>query len=251
MEQCKLCLGEKPLIGKAHVIPNWMYFGLFDEHHKTAMIDLEEKVPPKRPSTGIYDANVFCQSCDNVVLGSLENYGRKILYRNNGFINFFEAKEITISGGLKSAHLDVDNYASFKLFLISLLWKMHLSNNPFFTQVNLGSIHSERIRSKILNNEKIQESEYEVAILALDKVPDLITRMISTPKQIKQSGNTYYVSLINGLLFMFNVSPHHKMDLITKSSLKENGRMLIPLLEGEMAKLFLDSITKVRVRRRF
>jgi hypothetical protein len=40
------------------------------------------------------------------------------------------------------------------------------------------------------------------------------------------------------------------MDLITKSRLKENGEMQVPLLEGEMAKLFLDSITKVRVRRR-
>ncbi|HCW08589.1 MAG TPA: hypothetical protein DGG95_14615 [Cytophagales bacterium] len=227
-----------------------MYFGLFDEVHKTALVDLEEKTPTKRAPTGIYDSGILCQDCDNRILGTLENYGKKILCTNDSFKNFHESNEIIESGGLKSAIVQVADYIKFKLFLISLLWKMHISKNSFFSQVDLGSIHSENLRKKILNHEKIMETEYEVAIIGIDKkIPDLITSIIGRPRKIKSNSNTYYVSIINGLFFMFNISPIDKLELITKSNLKENGRMLIPFLEGQIAKFFYDSINQVRVRR--
>jgi hypothetical protein len=246
---CKLCLIEKQLLTKAHIIPDWMYSGLFDKNHKTAMVDLEEKSPLKRPSTGIYDSNIFCAACDNEILGVLENYGKQTLCDGNGFINFFQSEIVSQNGGLKSAHIKIDDYTKFKLFLVSLIWKMHLSQNSFFSQVDIGPSHAERLRTKILNHEKISEDEYETAIIGIAQTPDLITNMISTPRKIKQERNIYYVCLLNGLFFMFNISPEDKMDLIVKSRLRENGQMTVPLLEGEIAKFFLDSITKVKVRR--
>jgi hypothetical protein len=173
-----------------------MYFGLFDEKHKTAMVDLDERTPSTRPSTGLYDSGVLCQTCDNEILGSLENYGRQVLYSDNNFINFFEVKGITESVGLRSAHLRVEDYNGFKLFLVSLVWKMHISKNSFFSQVDPGTLHAENIRTKILNHEKMSDSEYEVAILAIEKTPLLLTRMIPNPKKIKHGMNTYYVVLI-------------------------------------------------------
>lgn len=247
--QCKLCLGNKPLLKKSHIIPDWMYFGLFDAGHKMSMVDLGQKERPKRKPTGVYDPDILCEKCDNETLGVLENYGKNALCGKDSIMlkSIFHSTDIKHGDGLKSANIKVDDYISFKLFLVSLLWKMHISNNDFFKNVDLGQKHSERLRLSILNRLKIAEDEYETCIIAVQN-PELILKMISTPRKIKQTHNTYYVALLNGLVFMFNVSPINKMELISKSRLKNDGSMLVPLLQGNSAKFFIDSVLKAGVR---
>lgn len=247
--RCKLCLQQKPLLRKSHIIPDWMYFGLFDDKHKVAMVDIINSTS-KRPSTGIYDGGLFCQTCDNEVLGALEHYGKTILYSLDSFRDFFSWENIIDSGGLRSAMLDKVDYIKFKLFLLSLLYRMHLSNHPFFSQVDIGDSHAEFLREKIYANQKVAEDKYEVAIIGIQHEPDLFTNIILTPKKIQRRLNTYYVVLINGLYFMFNVSSTNKLDFIVKSNLRENGEMLIPLLDGDLARLFYDSLTDGTIRRK-
>jgi len=235
---------------KSHVIPNWMYFGLFDEKHKVAKAPLEDDSKIVFYPTGLYDSNILCESCDNVLLSNLENYGKSILYGDKGFIDFFKAENIRTTEGLKSAVVKGIEYNKFKLFLLSILFKMHLSKLDFFSEVDLGNKHAEKIRQKLLHADFIEEDEYEVAIISIDKLEDLITNMILNPKKIKQSLNTYYITLINGLYFMYNISPTNKQNLITKSSVRVDGTLLVPLLEGDTARLFYDSLSKTIVRKR-
>lgn len=84
MEKCKLCLQEKQLIAKSHIIPDFMYEELYDDNHKIRVVPASEfgKVKPriKMPSSGEYEGGLLCSDCDNKLLGGYENYARKAIY---------------------------------------------------------------------------------------------------------------------------------------------------------------------------
>lgn len=42
MGSCKLCLEEKILLKKSHIIPEFMYKDLYDENHKLISFDNEK-----------------------------------------------------------------------------------------------------------------------------------------------------------------------------------------------------------------
>ena len=55
---CKLCLREKPLIKRSHILPNFLYRLLYDENHTLRTYDMRQlKIQDLRvskPQTGDY-----------------------------------------------------------------------------------------------------------------------------------------------------------------------------------------------------
>lgn len=237
---CQLCKTNKPLV-EAHIIPKWMYIGILVKDYKSLIVNLAGEGRPKRSPSGLYDPNILCSKCDNSILSPLEKYGQQVLCNPDGtFIDFFNHPSIVQNGGLRLAKLKDINYTSFKLFLLSLIWRMHITKLSFFAHVDLG-LYAEQMRGALLGTHYVSEDQFEVAILGISDAPELITRLICNPKRIRKGDNTYYIILINGFFFMFNISPRDKLDLIVKSRLRESGHLTIPLLEDNLAAVFYDS----------
>ena len=76
---CKLCLKEKGLLKKSHIVPNFLYRELRDEDNAFVKANLA-KVTKENIYTGLFEPNILCAECDNVLLGKLEDYSSKILY---------------------------------------------------------------------------------------------------------------------------------------------------------------------------
>src|SRR5229473_2688230 len=122
--KCKLCLEEKTLLKQSHIIPDFMYQELFDEKHqfyrsKTPNPDNYSKLP-----TGEYDQNILCTECDNVRIGQLEDYARKVLYGGKVAV----PESLTFMNqvnphGMKYTYCQNINHKKFKLFLLSILWR--------------------------------------------------------------------------------------------------------------------------------
>lgn len=130
--QCKLCLQDKPLIGKSHIIPDFMYKGLFDDKHRIAQKDFvnnRESLPPTR----IYDKYILCANCDNKILGSYETYAAKELFKPSMHEFIYNIKQI-FNYHNKNIDLKISklHYQSTKLFLLSILWRASISKHPFF-----------------------------------------------------------------------------------------------------------------------
>lgn len=148
--QCKLCLQEKPLIKKSHIIPDFMYKGLFDEKHRISQIDFTNK-KESFPPTGIYEGNILCSNCDNKILGSYETYAAKELFKPtmHGFIEALKNKVIDFDGNETSVTMSRIEYKKAKLFFLSILWKASISSHRFFKFVNLEPTTSEKIRNML------------------------------------------------------------------------------------------------------
>ena len=92
MEICKLCLENKKLQKKSHIIPDFMYKELYDEKHRLYKIYNEEieagNLKKRMVNDAAYEKNILCHDCDNDVINRrYENYANLVFYSNNTIRN--------------------------------------------------------------------------------------------------------------------------------------------------------------------
>jgi len=212
METCKLCLTQKPLIKRSHIISEFFYEELYDGNHKlnsfTTKILSTNKRKIKRPSQGIYESGILCKECENSLLNKqYEDYSSKILYpeRASAKINFNVIRQ-KMPDNLEFSHYQNVDFGKFKLFLLTNLWRAHIAKRPEFKEVNLGP-HAEVIRQMLLNQDPKNKFDYPIAFLNLRNDPKVPLDLI-IPSQARRdkNGNRIYVFILNGYLFAFFVN---------------------------------------------
>lgn len=237
---CKLCLEDKLLIKKSHIIPNFMYRGLFDAKHKLNYVNFLNPNLITPISDGLYDENILCAKCDNEILGKIETYVSIMIYGGNpGKNKISEFKKTKNTDGLVSVHINNIDYLKTKLFLLSILWRSHISKHPFFQEIDLGP-HAEKLRKMIIHDDAGHEHQYESAIAILKQNPSRPYKSIVRPKRLKLDLNTIHVFYINGLMYHFNISPINKLSIFEKGKVCKDNSMKIALLEGDYADGYFD-----------
>jgi hypothetical protein len=237
---CQLCLEEKKLLKKSHIIPEFMYKGIFDEQHFMYKVDLNQKNKLSKKPTGIYDKNILCSDCDSRIIGSLETYGSKLIFGGSISDKSRPIFDFSTEGLIKTSNI---NYACFKLFLLSLLWRGSISSNDFFKNIELGP-HKEIIRKMILNNDPGEELEYETCIIFYknDEIP---TKSLIPARKIKTKNNTCYLIHINHMSIYFNISETNKLQFFEKAGISKNNTMTSFYLGGNIAKNLFQKSTGI------
>jgi len=231
---CKLCLKEANLLSKSHIIPDFMYKELYDEKHRflfTTNLDLKEKKENlKHLQTGIYEGNILCRNCDNVILGSLERYTANFLYAEN--ISKEKSPLLIPQIDLKgNRFFKVSNadYSKFKLFFLSILWRSSISTNEFFKEIQLG-IHEQIIRKMIIENQPGNIGDYPVIISIIDQSSTSPKDYIGQPRLTKYSGHRIALFWTSSLLFGVLISSHKKPSELIDMALNPSGDFLLPYL---------------------
>ncbi len=198
---CKLCLKDKELIRKSHIIPDFMYKGVFDEKHRLNELTVTKEkdiIKEGLRQTGGYEGRILCQSCDNEVLGKLESYANLVLYGGA----HTKLQNVMNDKGMKYTVCEEIDYTKFKLFLLSLLWRASISSLPIFKMVNLGP-HEERIRQMIFNNSPDNSKHYPCVLASYRSVKEAPHQLIAQPGLVKDSDGFRYLFLIEGVLYIF------------------------------------------------
>jgi len=229
--KCNLCLKETVLIKKSHIIPDFMYNGIYDEDHFIYKLDLIKPEKSGKNPTGVYDKHILCSNCDNKVIGTFESYASKLLFGGKMKMDEMPLFETIAPETMMVKNI---NYAKFKLFLLSILWRSHVSSNKFFSQIDLGP-YAEIIRKMIVDSDPGDEEQFETCIIYYNEKA-LPSKSIVTPRKIKYNGNTSYHFLINHMSIWFNISNQSKLELFKHSGLKPNNTMAIYVAQGEKAK---------------
>ena len=236
MPICKLCLKDKSLSKKSHIIPEFMYKELFDEKHKyhefspQNFMDGDDKMRSK--PTGEYESEILCQECDRTVINDrYENYANRALY--GGHLppsQRIEVKNGKNQNGLGLSACSSIEYSRFKLFLLSILWRASISSRPFFSEVNLGSAHNERLRKMILDSDPGAVHLYPVAFFTYVHDKSIGTDMIVQPRTHKMStGHRTVVFMITGMIYFFyvNAVDHRAPAHVISETIKPNGSLSI------------------------
>ncbi|MBK8566025.1 MAG: hypothetical protein IPN76_22460 [Saprospiraceae bacterium] len=199
------------------------------------------KIPSYRPN-GIYDKDILCAYCDNEVIGKLENYARTITFggsnlKSHEMPKFLKRKS---SDGIESVIIENVDYTSYKLFLLSVLWRAHISKHSFFSNIHLGA-KAEQVRAMILDNNAGDENAFEVSIIFLS--PSEAYSKIIAPPTISQDGSRF-AFLINQALYLFSTAKDSNLALFKKGRIAKDSRVEIMNLEGKQARQIFEKYFK-------
>lgn len=219
-----------------------MYTDMIQENIGMSAQSLKDRVVrnEKTIQTGYYDKYILCQQCENEMLGGLDRYGANVIYHGVG-VQMDHGKEVD---GIRPLFVKGIDYDKFKIFLLSILWRAHISNNPFFENIRLGK-DAEPIRQAILNNLHVDESVYKVQMFALKYSSTELFKMVITPIRMTALGADYYTFIINGLVYFINMQLADEPSFFAKGFLRNNGSVVITELNPDLALGFLRSYFKV------
>lgn len=243
MGKCKLCGKKRKLCNQSHIIPNFMYQGLFDHDNKMHSVKSnngELKKIGKR-QTGEFQKNILCEQCDNALLGNLESYASSILYQKDPpTIKNYKTKK-----GMKYTYCAGLDYNKFKLFLLSILWRSSISDRKFFENVKLGP-HEDIIREMFLNNKPGNQLKYPCLIMTylnLDKPPK---ELVTQPTQARINGGYIYKFLIGGMIYIYFVSDHIIPNFLKRVSINSKGEIKIIHTKYDQAKMIIGSMIGIK-----
>ena len=207
----------------------FLHKDMFDEHHKLRAFDPKEflKKNPRisKPSSGTYEGGLLCKKCDNETIGKYETYASKLY---NGKLNKNEKIKCHYSlsvDGIKTLELSEINYSSFKLFLLSLLWRAHISSRDEYAEVDLGP-YADKIANCLLNEDPGKDTDIIISITKLDPNANFST-FIGQPRKHKIGNSTSYSIIINGYIIVYHLKENNLTEKINHHRLKEDGTMTI------------------------
>lgn len=226
---CNLCLEEKKLIKVSHIISDFLHSELYDEKHKLIKFhpkDLREsKTKFKSIPSATYEGGILCNKCDNEIIGKYETYISNVLKGNLEGEKKVFCKEIVKFEDVKIVEVKNLNFQKTKLFLLSILWRSHISSRPEFIHINLGS-YAERIRIQLLNGIATKDDDIEITILKFDRDANL-SNFIGSPVKHSTENKDYYSIIIMGYLILYHLSETKLSRDLKTYRLKESGKLEI------------------------
>ena len=239
---CQLCLVDKSLIRRSHIVPNFLYKSMFSISRKLISVNInnpDEKI--KYMQSGYTEGDLLCADCDNRILGSLERYANNHIYCEPSAKSGV-SKNAYLGDGEIIPYVRYENldYTKTKLFFLSILWRCHISKNQTFSMVDLG-IHAEVLRKMIIENDPGKEDEYEVVLVKIDTDGSRPSKSVIEPRKIQTDGNTFYIFHINEIIYHFNISKYNKISLFTKGAIRKDNILDIATLSGKWARAHFDA----------
>jgi len=240
---CALCKSNSPL-RDSHIIPEFLYKELYDKLHRFHIIPFDASEPEHFKQKGLYE-KLLCEACEQK-FSVWEKYAKEA---------FCEGTGITIeqSGELfKLSNLD---YRQFRLFLLSLLWRMGVSSQDFFKLVNLGSEHEEILRRTLLNENPLEPLQYPCLMSIVHNNGKLPFNQLSTqPMHMKSDGKHCYCVVISGMLFQFYVTSHSLPAIFAHACISKKNEMRIVINEVQKIPFLAEYVSNignaVRARRK-
>ncbi len=191
---CRLCHKAAEL-KRSHIIPEFFYAATYDALHRFHVITSNPDVPERHAQKGLRE-RLLCQQCEQL-FGRWEHYAKEMLVDSKGITSAPVADGVILRG--------ID-YTKFKLFLLSILWRMGASTLDEFKEVKLGDYHEEKLRQALLKCDPMEEDRYGCFLIALTLKGKIHTDWIVPPTLVRLSKQHCYRVLINGILYCFIVS---------------------------------------------
>ena len=152
---CALCCRARRL-RKSHVVPEFAYQSAYDDKHRLIEYDpvTQEK---KRPlQKGLY-CRLLCDDCEQLINDQYEKPFLKY-WRNGDVLKPLATNELIVLDGI--------DYAKFKLFHLSVLFRAHASGLSNFADIQLG-VHADTMRQMVLSGDCGDHSQYPILCSAI------------------------------------------------------------------------------------
>lgn len=239
MPICKLCLDNEGS-RNSHILSEFMFSHMYDDKHRfqVGKVHAIAKGRKTRPiQKALREQNLFCGDCEQI-LGKYENCASAILTQNR---NFTESE--SLDQKFSKRKWEKIDYLNFKLFILSLFWRMSVTRLKNWKYVDLGKDHNEAIRKILFKSDSLNEFTYPISILDgrphLTKYADFL---ITKSSEYKQKGKLIQLFFYKRLFFRLILGPSGKEDEEAPYYLKENGTINLIEISKQDARKTMDSL---------
>lgn len=216
---CALCKTNGKL-QNSHIIPEFFYKLVYDPNPRRFRVISAIVSEPERYGQKGLRERLLCKDCEQK-LGRWENYAKK---------SFVDGQGLQITQQNATVFLSNLDYKLFKLFLLSLLWRMSVSTLDFFKEVRLGP-YEEKIRLALVNEDPLRPEQCACSMVVVQLSGKTYTDWIVEPTLAQVGGRHVYALVITGILFNFHVGKQPLQQSITAYVLNERGEMVVPVME--------------------
>jgi hypothetical protein len=226
--KCHLCLEEKELQRKSHIIPEFIYSesNLFHKHHNLEAFDLfqfiktgERKIIMKNQKTGFFDEYILCKHCDGVVLNKYETYGKLFFYSKK----LPEGKALIVRNETKYIECLNADYTLLKLFFLSILWRADISRQQIFSEISLKDNVKEKLRNMLLNYIPLTDKEFPVFVYHTLFDKTFTKDHFLHPIKIKFGDEDGFVFIFGGFIITFTFGINGIPENLLKYRIQETG----------------------------
>lgn len=185
--ECVLCQTEQKLV-HSHVWPEFMYEDLYDETGRYISINDDPRAPERPFQKGLREY-LLCTACEQH-LSRFETYSAKLLRQVRG----------EPANGRPGFEIDYD-YPRFKLFGVSLIWRLHVASGPGFKSVRLSPV-AEDMRRMLLQADPGPPERFPFAIARIDG-SEIASIVMTVPQKTKFGGHHGYMGTAYGFRWIF------------------------------------------------
>ena len=175
---CKGC-GELKKLIKAHVIPEKFFVSMHGSEGPIKEYSIEKNSYPKKRPIGVYDKEILCRDCEDK-FQLVDEYGQNILIKRVG-----ELKVFTKDGVDSYYTLNEVDGDKLKRFLVAIVWRASISNNDFYSKINLGKFES-RAKEIVWGSNFDSLSEFAFTITRYRE--SKFGQIVANPQLIKAQG---------------------------------------------------------------
>lgn len=217
MTTCALCLREEKLCN-SHILPEAFYKNIYDSKHTYPVTCTSVNTGRvTRYQKGRYE-RLLCQSCEQL-FSAWETHALAHLFQRT--------HERGVNHGQATA-FKVD-YAKFKLFQLSLLWRMGASRLVEFEGVRLDLKDSDMMRNMLLESKPGAPWQYACHLTYIAVAnPGMSSIILSPlPGRADQYGIPVYVMAAGGLLWTYMLASEAPPDSEYYPSLLQDGTLWV------------------------
>ena len=213
--RCALCRTEAK-IANSHIIPEFFYKSMYDGDNTYFGLSQNSKQEDIRFDQGFRE-DLLCCECEQQ-FSKYEDYACRVFYGG------VEVGCVCQPGGVLLNGID---HRKFRLFLLSMLWRMGVAETAIFSKVELGPFEEE-LRQMLRAEEP--------------GIPDRFCWRIESVQLLGKKGNWHnppdvakvecqrcYRVVIDGFLFLFFVSRQTLPSALQDVCIKRDGTMAIPI----------------------
>jgi hypothetical protein len=238
---CALCLKKRKLC-RSHIIPEFFYKPIYDGPLRQFFVISTDPKEPTYPRQIGFRERLLCEECDRQRLGRVEDYSSKVLYGG------VEIGVIPVSGMIKIEGLD---YAKFKLFTMSLIWRASVTNLSHFSCVNIQP-YDKTIRRMLLNGIPGEEYEFGCSIMGSPEIFGLSQKIIMPPNiEVNHGGVRYYSFVLGGMTWLFFLTNNANQVPYKEIFLTKNGVLPIFIDHHLMPEDFIKTALRMQKAGKF
>ena len=228
---CRLCRKTGPLC-ESHIIPEALYGPSYDCTHRLTKWPPSPGGKPTYLQKGLKEY-LLCESCENLLNTSYEQPFKKYWYDGRALP---DAVPVPDPGRDDVVLITGFDYATFKLFHLSVLWRASVASIQGFRSVNLGP-YEDKLRKMLLNKDPGPATRYPIwgrVLLFGDGDRRVIRGLVGTPLMRKVRGNHVYIVYYAGCEWWFTVTDHPTREFKENDPnlLQRNGTILLRVVDG-------------------